>query len=91
MYVIEIVLRMNPVSVSVQRKKYEDAQALYQKVREAFESVYVNGRPRLLDLTCEKMEDKKLTVLVSEILAIQLYEKTSIAGGGKSPGFSIDS
>ena len=91
MYVIEIVLRMNPVSVSVQRKKYEDAQALYQKVREAFESVYVNGRPCLLDLTCEKMEDKKVTMLISEVLAVQLYEKTSAAGGSKRPGFSFDS
>ena len=43
---------------------------------------------RLLELTCEKVEDKKITVLVSEITAVQIYEKTS-TGTSKRPGFSL--
>ena len=86
-YVIELALRMSPVPVSVQRKEHADADALYQQIRQALE----NGQPRLLELTCEKVEGKKVTLLVSEVLAVQLYEKASAAGGSKRPGFSFDS
>ena len=86
-YVIELALRMSPVPVSVQRKELADADALYQQIRQALE----NGQPRLLELTCEKVEGKKVTLLVSEVLAVQLYEKASATGGSKRPGFSFDS
>ena len=86
-YVIELALRMSSVPVSVQRKEHADADALYQQIRQALE----NGQPRLLELTCEKVEGKKVTLLVSEVLAVQLYEKASAAGGSKRPGFSFDS
>ena len=87
MYVIELALRMSPVPVSVQRKETEAAEALYQQIRQALES----GQPRLLELTCEKVEGKKVTLLISEVLAVQLYEKTAATGGSKRPGFSFDS
>ena len=86
-YVIELALRMSPVPVSVQRKEAEAAGALYQQIRQALES----GQPRLLELTCEKVEGKKVTLLISEVLAVQLYEKTAATGGSKRPGFSFDS
>ena len=86
-YVIELALRMSPVPVSVQRKEQADADALYQQIRQALENV----QPRLLELTCEKVEGKKVTLLVSEVLAVQLYEKASASGGSKRPGFSFDS
>ena len=86
-YVIELALRMSPVPVSVQRKEQADADALYQQIRQTLE----NGQPRLLELTCEKVEGKKVTLLVSEVLAVQLYEKASASGGSKRPGFSLDS
>ena len=85
-YVIELALRMSPVPVSVQRKEHNDAEALYQEIRQALES----GQPRLLELSCEKVEGKKVTLLISEILAVQLYEKASATGGSKRPGFSLD-
>ena len=55
MYVIELSLRMSPVPVSVQRKEQSEAEALYQQIRQAIEQ----GQPRLLELTCEKVEGKK--------------------------------
>ena len=58
-YVIELALRMSPMPVSVQRKESEAAEALYQQVRTALEQ----GQPRLLELTCEKVEGKRLSVL----------------------------
>ena len=87
MYVIELALRMSPVPVSVQRKEHGDAEALYQQIRQALEQ----GQPRMLELTCEKGEGKKVTGLISEVLAVQLYEKTAATGGSKRPGFSFDS
>ena len=68
----------------VQRKEHEDAQRLYSEVVDFIQK----GNQRLLELTCEKVEDKKITVLVSEITAVQIYEKTS-TGTSKRPGFSL--
>ena len=86
-YIVELALRMSPVPVSVQRKEADDAEALYQQIRQAIEQ----SQPRLLELTCEKVEGKKVTVLNGEVLAVQLYEKASATGGSKRPGFSVDS
>ena len=86
LYVIELALRMSPVPVSVQRKELADADVLYQQIRQAID----HGQPRLLELTCEKVDGKKVTLLVSEVLAVQLYEKASATGGSKRPGFSFD-
>ena len=68
----------------VQRKEHGDAQRLYSEVVECIKK----GNQRLLELTCEKVEDKRITVLVSEITAVQIYEKTS-TGTSKRPGFSL--
>ncbi|BEV35220.1 hypothetical protein CREGCYN_00320 [Synechococcus sp. M16CYN] len=85
-YVIELTLRMSPIPVSVQRKEPSDAEALYQRIRQAID----HGQPRLLDLTCEKVEGKKAALPINEVLAVQLYEKASATGGSKRPGFSVD-
>ena len=87
MYVIELSMRMSPVPVSVQRKEHGDAEALYQQIRQSIEQ----GQPRLMELTCEKVEGKKATLLINEVLAVQLYEKASATGGSKRPGFSLES
>ena len=68
----------------VQRKEHADAQRLYSEVVDSIQK----GNQRLLELTCEKVEDKRITVLVSEITAVQIYEKTS-SSTSKRPGFSL--
>ena len=85
-YVIELALRMSPMPVSVQRKERDAAEAVYQQVRTTLEQ----GQPRLLELTCEKVDGKRLSVLTSDILAVQIYEKTAATSGSKRPGFSFD-
>ena len=87
MYVVEITLRLSPVPVAVQRKQLEGANDLYSTVRHALES----GEPKVLDLSCEKDEHKRISLLSAEILAVQMYEKSATAGGGKRPGFSLES
>jgi hypothetical protein len=44
----------------------------------------------LLELHCEKDEHKHISLLSSEIVAVQTYEKSAGASGGKRPGFSVD-
>ena len=77
---------MSPFPLSVQRKELKDAITLYRFLKESLEK----GHPKLLEITCEKAEDKKIAVLLSEVLAVQMYEKTAGAGGGRRPGFSFD-
>ena len=86
MYVIELALKLSPIPLSVQRKHKKDAESLYKKVRECME----RGNQKLLELSCEQLEDKKTSVLTTEILAVQMYEKTAAIGGAKRPGFAFD-
>ena len=83
---IELSLKLRPLPLSVQRKDPKDALALYYEVSRCMEK----GHPHLLELTCEKVEEKKVTVLLSEVLAVQMYEKTAASGGVKRPGFSFE-
>ena len=85
MYSIELTIKLSPLPLIVQRKEHEDAKRLYSEVIGTLK----NGNQRLIELTCEKVEGKKITVLVSEIIAVQIYEKTSTSGGSKRPGFSF--
>ncbi len=85
MYSIELTIKLSPLPLIVQRKEHEDAKRLYSEVIDAIKK----ANQRLLELTCEKVEDKRITVLVSEIIAVQIYEKTSSSGSSKRPGFSF--
>ena len=85
MYSIELTIKLSPLPLIVQRKEHGDAQRLYTEVIDTIQK----GNQRLLELTCEKVQDKKITVLVSEIIAVQIYEKTSSSGSSKRPGFSF--
>ena len=84
MYCIELTIKLSPLPLVVQRKEHGNAQRLYSEVVDSIQK----GSQKLLELTCEKVEDKKITVLVSEITAVQIYEKTS-TGTSKRPGFSL--
>ena len=87
MYVVELSIKLSPMPLAVQRKDLSDAEALYHHVKGCLES----GHPSVLELTCEKEEHKRVSLLTSEIVAVQLYEKSAAGGGGKRPGFSFDS
>ena len=84
MYCIELTIKLSPMPLVVQRKEHADAQRLYSEVVDSIKK----ANQRLFELTCEKVEDKRITVLVSEITAVQIYEKTS-SSTSKRPGFSL--
>ncbi len=86
MYVVELSLKLSPMPIAVQRKELSDAQSLYAMVKQALEG----AGPRVLELTCEKDEHKKVSLLSSEVVGVQVYEKSASASGGRRPGFSFD-
>jgi ATP phosphoribosyltransferase len=72
MYTIEIILKNNPIALSVQRKEQENAEALYRQIA----SVIAESNVKVLELTCEKQEGKKVSVITSEITAVQISDKS---------------
>ena len=86
MYVIELSLKLSPMPVAVQRKELDSALALFAQVKQTMES----GEPRLLELSCEKEDEKRIALLSSEIVAVQTYEQTAGSSCGTRPGFSCD-
>ena len=85
MYNVELIIKLSPLPLTVQRKKDEDAKKLYSEIVDIMQK----GHQKLLELTCEKVEEKRISVLVSDIIAVQIYEKTSSSGSSKRPGFSL--
>ena len=86
MYLIELVLKFSPFPLSVQRKDLVDAEKLYRYLSECIK----NENPTLIELTCDKVQTKKISVLTSNILAVQIYENSTSGLGSKRPGFSLN-
>ena len=87
MYTLELSLRYSPFPLSIQKKEYDDISKIFQEVKNA---MIDNNSSTLIELQCEKINSKSLAVLSNEIIAVQIYEKSAIAGGTKRPGFSLD-
>ncbi len=88
MYSLELSLRYSPFPLSIQKKNYEDVRRIYDEIKEFMSG---DNNSLLFELKCEKVKDKFITVLAKEIISVQMYEKSAIAGGSKRPGFSLDS
>ena len=87
MYTLELSLRYSPFPISIQKKEYDDISKIFQEVKNA---MIDKNSSTLIELQCEKINSKSLAVLSNEIIAVQIYEKSAIAGGTKRPGFSLD-
>jgi len=85
MYILELTLKGNPLSLSVQRNSVEGATATYQEILGAMKS----GNNPLLELTCDRQPDKKIAVFVDNLAAVQIYEKSSANASGRAAGFSF--
>ena len=83
MYTIDIVLQDIPLPIQVQRKEIEAAESLYKQITEAMSS----GSSDLIELTCEKDEDKKVAVKGHSICAISINKKSGGMAEGRVPGF----
>ena len=87
MFTLELSLRYSPFPISIQKKEYDDILRTFDQIKNAMRN---NEDSILIDLTCDKMKSKSIAVLSSEIIAVQIYEKSAIAGGSKRPGFSLE-
>ena len=88
MYTLELTLRYSPFPISIQKKDYDHLLQVFTEIKTSMKDT---NSSTLIDLECEKMKGKLISVLVKEIIAIQMYEKSAVAGGSKRPGFTLDS
>ncbi|WP_017324676.1 hypothetical protein [Synechococcus sp. PCC 7336] len=83
MYTIELTIKGSSAILAVQRKEEQDAEKVYRQVVDAI----AQGKSGILELSCERTE-KKATVLIEQIAAVQLTPKTSKTGAtGSRAGF----
>lgn len=83
MFTIDITLKYTPLPISVQRKEAEAAESLYQQIVTAMRS----STPQILELTCEKQEDKKIALLSDQITAVIVGQKSGATASGRVAGF----
>tara|TARA_A100000164_G_C21568615_1_gene612908 strand:+ start:156 stop:422 length:267 start_codon:yes stop_codon:yes gene_type:complete len=87
MYSLEISLRYSPFPLSIQKKDYEEVKKIYNEIKDFMNG---NNQNTLIEISCEKVQDKLITVLAKEVISVQIYEKSAVAGGSKRPGFSLN-
>ena len=88
MYLLELGLKYSPFPLSIQKKEYEEVKKIYDEIKS---SISNNNNSNLIELKCDKVDDKLIAVRAQDIISVQIYEKSSVAGGAKRPGFSLDS
>ena len=86
MYSLELSLRYSPFPIAIQKKEYSDVKRLYDEIKKKMN----DNDSTLIELNCDKVQDKLIVVRAKEVIAVQIYEKSSVAGGAKRPGFSLD-
>lgn len=83
MFTVDIIVKYTAIPLSIQKKSAEDAEAVYSHILE----VLRGGTPQILEFTCDKMTEKKLAILSSEISAVQISDKMGGNAAGRTPGF----
>jgi len=88
MYSLELSLRYSPFPLSIQKKEFEDVKRIYDEIKISMNETLESAN--LIELRCDKVQDKLIAVRTKEIISVQIYEKSSVAGGAKRPGFSLN-
>ena len=88
MYSLELSLRYSPFPLSIQKKEFEDVKRIYEEIKNSMHETIEASN--LIELSCDKVQNKFIAVRAQEIISVQIYEKSSVAGGSKRPGFSLN-
>ena len=88
MYSLEISLRYSPFPLSIQKKEFDDVKGIYDEIKSSMNETLESSN--LIELRCDKVQDKLIAVRANEIISVQIYEKSSTSGGAKRPGFSLN-
>lgn len=84
MFTVELTLKHTALPLSIQKKSQEEAEAAYQTAVDALRT----GSSAFIELTCDQQPHKRITVLASELAAVQMFEKSGTAtASGRPPGF----
>ena len=79
MYSLELSLRYSPFPLSIQKKEFDDVKRIYDGIKTAMNETLESSN--LIELSCDKVQDKLIAVRAKEIISVQIYEKSSVAGG----------
>jgi hypothetical protein len=82
MFILEFTLK-GPTTLSIQKKEQAEAESAFQMLVSALKG----DNDGLIELTCDHQTNKKVALLGSSVLSVQMYEKTSGGAGGRAPGF----
>ena len=85
MYSLELSLRYSPFPISIQKKEFDDVKRIYDEIKTAMNETLESSN--LIELSCDKVQDKLITVKAKEIISVQIYEKSSVAGELKDQDF----
>ncbi len=88
MYSLELSLRYSPFPLSIQKREFQEAKTIYDEIKNSMNESL--GASNLIELKCDKMQDKLIAVRLQDIISVQIYEKSSVAAGSKKPGFSLN-
>ena len=88
MYLLELSLRYSPFPISIQKKEFDDVKRIFDEIKNSMHEIEPTSN--LIELSCDKVQDKLIAVRAQEIISVQIYEKSSVAGGAKRPGFSLN-
>jgi len=88
MYSLELSLRYSPFPLSIQKKEFDEVKKIYDEIKSSLNETSESSN--LIELRCDKVQDKFIAVRVKEIISVQIYEKSAVAGGAKKPGFSLN-
>ena len=88
MYSLELSMKYSPFPISIQKKEFEDVKQIYDEIKNAMNENVESSN--LIELRCDKVQDKLIAVRAKEIISVQIYEKSAVAGGSKRPGFSLN-
>ncbi len=88
MYSLELSLRYSPFPLSIQKKEFEDVKRIFDEIKSSMDETLESSN--LIELSCDKVQDKLIVVRAKEIISVQIYEKSSSGGGSKRPGFSLN-
>ena len=88
MYSLELTLRYSPFPLSIQKKELDEVKRIYDEIKNSMNENLETSK--LIELRCDKVQDKLIAVRSQEIISVQIYEKSSVAGGAKRPGFSLN-
>ena len=87
MYSLELSLRYSPFPLSIQKKEFDEVKRIYDEIKNIINDTAQTSN--LIELSCDKVQDKLIAVRTEDIISVQIYEKSSVVGS-KKPGFSLD-